>query len=148
MIKPKIIFDHLNNVSNYKDKNYFNSLTDSEVKDFNIYMLQRYVSMEKKYISFISFIDKYAFTVLDKEMYHRMLLVTLPKEKKFFNYIKKNKEKEKEELTIEYLAKKLETSKKEAKEYLLFLSSDDKRKLLEGFGLDEKVIKKCIDFKK
>lgn len=148
MIKQKNIFDTLNNVSNYKDKDYFKNLNESEQKDFNIFMLQRYISMEKKYISFISFIDKYAFNCLDKEMYHKLLVVSLPKEKKFFNYLKKNKEKKKEELLIEMLAKKFKVSKTEATDYLIFLSVDDKKKLLEGFSLDDKVIKKCIDIKK
>lgn len=144
MIKQKNIFDTLNNISYNKDRDYFKNLTEPERKDFNIFMLQRYISMEPKYISFISFIDKYAFNCLDKEMYHKLLVESLPKERKFFKYIKKNKEKKESDLILEKLSQKLQLSKKECMDYIQFLTDDDKKQLLEDFGVEEKIIKKCI----
>ena len=61
MIKQKNIFDHLTNISFQKDKEYYKNLSEPERKDFNVFMLQRYISMERKYTNIISYIDKYAF---------------------------------------------------------------------------------------
>lgn len=138
MEKAKTIFDHINNICYNKSKDYYKSLDDKEKRDFNIFMLQRFISMEPKYISLISFIDKYAFNCLDKEMYNNLLMNILPKEKKFFQYIKKDKKSEENELVISLLAEKLEISKKESKDLLQFLTEEEKQKFIESFGINEK----------
>ena len=142
MKKDKNIFDVLKNITFNKDKDFYKNLSETERKNFNIFMLQRYISMEKKYISFISYIDKYAFNCLDKEMYHDLMLKVLPKKGIYFNYIKKDKNKEKEDIVIDYIVEKYEISKQEAKEYNQLLTKEDKQELLMGFGVEEKIVKK------
>ena len=140
--KNKNIFDFLKNICYIKDKNFFNNLSETEKKDYNIFMIQKWLSMEPKYICFISLVDKYAFNCLDKKMYDRLMLEILPKEQIFFKYIKKDKKKEKDDIVIECLVKKYEISKVRAQEYNQFLSKEDKQELLESFGVEEKIIKK------
>jgi len=141
-IKSRTLFEHLNNISSGKDKNYFDTLTEKEKKEFNVYMIQRYISMDSRFTNFIAYIDKYAFNCLDKEMYNRLLIETLPKEKNYFKYIKKTKSVKEDELLIELLSKKIEVSKQQASEYIRFLSKDDKIKLLQGYAVEDKIIKK------
>ena len=143
--KPKSIFDHLNDISFGKNPNYFTNLTEKEKKDYSIYMIQRYLSMEKGYTNGIAYIDKFAFNCLDKEMYHKLVQNLIPKSKSFFKYIKKDKTDKKNELVIQYLAKKFEISKLEAEQYLQFLDSNDMKKLLQSYGVEEKMIEKSID---
>lgn len=142
MNKPKSLFDHINSISYTKDKDYFKSLNESEQKEFNVYMMQRFLSMDKRFTNFISYIDKYAFTVLDKEMYYKLLMYTLPKEKIWFKYIKKSKEVKEDEIVIEMLSKKFDIPKRRAMEYIQFLSKEDKKELLESYAVDDKLIKK------
>ena len=140
--KNKNIFDFLKNICYTKDKNFFKNLSEEEKKDYNIFMIQKWLSMEPKYINFISFVDKYAFNCLDKQMYDRLMMEVLPKKQIYFKYIKKDKSKEKDDIVIEYLSKKYEISKQQAQEYNQFLSKEDKQELLESFGVEEKIIKK------
>ena len=90
-IKQKNIFDHLNNLTIGKDKTYYKNLSEKEKKDFNLFMLQRYISMDKRFTNFISFIDKYVFNCYDKEMYNKLMMKVLPNERIYFQYVKKNK---------------------------------------------------------
>jgi len=140
--KDKNIFDFLKNICFTKDKDFFNELSETEKKDYSIYMLQRFISMEPKYICFISLVDKYAFNCLDKKMYDRLMLEILPKKNIFFKYIKKDKKKEKDDIVIECLVKKYEVSKQQAQEYSKLLSKEDKQELLESFGVEERITKK------
>lgn len=141
-IKLKSIFDHLNDITFNKNSEYFDNLTEKERKDYSIFMIQRYLSMEKGYTNGISYIDKYAHNCLSKEMYHKLVSTIIPKSKVFLKYIKKDKTEKKNNLVIEYLAKRLEISKAEAESNLQFLSDKDKEILLQGYGIDEKTIKK------
>jgi hypothetical protein len=139
MVKKKNIFDFLNNISYIKDPKLFEKLEDDEEKEYNIFMIQRYVSMEKKYTSFISFIDKYVFNVLNKEQHYKLLMNTLPKKQQYFTYIKKTKKAEKkEEQLIECLVRKYECSKKDAMDYSKLLSTKEKKTVLESFGVQTK----------
>lgn len=142
MTKSKTIFDHINNISFEKNEDYFKTLNKSEQKEFNIYMLQRFLSMDKRFTNFISYIDKYSFSVMDKGMYYKLVMSTLPKERNFYKYIKKSKETQEDEMVVDMLSKKLEIPKRRAKEYIHFLSKEDKKELLEGYGVEDKLIKK------
>lgn len=144
-IKSKSIFDHLNDITFGKDKEYYDNLTEKEKKEYSIYMIQRYLSMERGYTNGISYIDKYAFNCLDKKMYHKLVQNLIPKGRVFLKYIKKDKSEKKDELIIDYIAKKLEVSKAQAETYIEFLDDKTKKELLQGFGVDEKTIKKYID---
>lgn len=141
-IKVKSIFDHLNDITSGKSSEYFENLTEKERKDYSIYMIQRYLSMEKGYTNGIAYIDKYAHNCLDKKMYHKLVSTIIPKARVFLKYVKKDKSDKKDKLVIEYLAKKLEISKAEAESNLQFLDDKAKEILLQSYGVDEKTIKK------
>ena len=70
------------------------------------------------------------------------MLEILPRKNIFFNYIKKDKKKEKDDIVIEYLVKKYEVSKQQAQEYSKLLSKEDKQELLSSFGVEERITKK------
>lgn len=144
-IKQKNIFDHLNNLTIGKDKTYYKNLTEKERKDYNLFMLQRYISMDKRFTNFISFIDKYVFNCYDKDMYNKLMMKVLPNERIYFQYIKKNKSEKIDKLIIELLSKKFEISQREAEEYIQYLDNKDIVELLRSYAVEEKIIKKYID---
>jgi len=144
-IKLKNIFDHLNNLTSNKDKDYYKNLSEKEKKDFNLFMLQRYISMDSRFTNFVSYIDKYVFNCYDKEMYHKLMLKVLPSERIFFRYVKKNKGEKVDKLVIELVSQKFEISQKEAEDYLQYLNNEDIVELLQSYAVEEKIIKKYID---
>lgn len=144
-IKQKNIFDHINNLTIGKDKTYYKNLTEKEKKDYNLFMLQRYISMDKRFTNFISFIDKYVFNCYDKEMYNKLMMKVLPNERIYFQYVKKNKSEKIDKLIIELLSKKFEISQREAEEYIQYLDNKDIVELLRSYAVEEKIIKKYID---
>lgn len=148
MIKQKNIFDALNNIMQNKQKDYFNNLSESEQKDYNVFMIQRYLSMNRAWIQLVGQIDRYAFNCFNKEQYDKLMIDLIPsKQKVFLKYVKKNKEKLKDDIVISYIAKKYEIPLTQAAEYLRFMSTDNKKELLQSFGVDEKTIRKSIEKK-
>lgn len=139
--KPKNIFNHLEDIIQRKDKNYFDNLTDKEKKDYSIYMMQRFMSMKYEYVSFISYIDKFT-NILSKKNYHRLLCALIPKKGSFYiDYIKKDK-KEKEGKNIDWfydmIKEYYQVSIRWAIEYYKLMNSEDKEYLLDYFGSDKK----------
>lgn len=140
--KGKSLFDHLDNIMVGKDKEYFDNLTESEKKEYSPYMINLFLSMERKYLNLMSYIDKYTFNCLSKKQHHDLLLNIIPKQKIFLKYIKKDKKAEEDELLIELLAKKLELPKKQAKELIIFLEKDDIINFMKSFAVEEKQLNK------
>lgn len=60
---------------------------DYEMKNFDTYMILRYLSMDKNYLPLINIFNQYQGTLTKKQMY-QALLVTIPKSRIFLNYPK------------------------------------------------------------
>lgn len=146
MIKQKNIFDALNNIMQGKERDYFKNLTESEKKDYSVFMIQRYLSMNRDWIQTIGQVDRYAFNCFSKEQYDKLMIDLIPsRQKVFLKYVKKNKEKLKDDITISYIAKKYEIPLAQAAGYIRFMTENDKKELLQSFGIDEKTIRKSIE---
>ena len=135
------IFDHLNSITITKEENYISNLDEPSKKDFNIFMLQRFISMDKKFTGLVSYIDKYAFNVFDKEMYYKFMSSWIPKAKYFFKYLKKeSKVKKYPEWFLELVKESYGglISRRKAEQYLELYTKEDKIDLLTSFGVDPK----------
>lgn len=145
--KPKSLFDHLNGITFNKTK--WESLSDSDKKSFSSYMINRFLSMNSGLTEIINEFQKYTINVLSTREVYKLYLDILPKEKMFFKYIKGDKEEKYPDKLIELVSKYYECSHKESIEYLDILTKKDDLKnqlksLLQGYGLDDKEIKKLI----
>lgn len=142
-IKSKNIFDHLNDIMIYKQDNYYSKLSGKEKDDYNIYMIQRFLSMIPEYINFINEINPYIYK-LPKEQYHNLMCTVIPKKKIFINYIKRSPQNKLDEWIINCLMKLFLVSEQEAINYVELLTADSIKELGKMFAIEEKEIKKSI----
>lgn len=132
-----IIFDFLKSIT---QKNYidFEKLSEVDRKSYDIFMINRYLSMDKRLINAVSQIDKYSFNIFTKQMHYQFLYNIIPKGFIFFDYIKKDKSaaevKKATESHIEILMKHLQISKSKAKIYCQFLTKEDIKEIKSKYG--------------
>lgn len=145
--KPKSLFDHLNGITASKTK--WENLSEADRKTFSVYMVNRFLSMNSGLTELVNELQKYTINVLSPREVYKLYCDILPKEKMFFKYIKGDKEEKYPDKLVKMVSKYYECSNKEAIEYLdIFTSEDDLKAqlkvLLQGYGLDDKEIKKLI----
>ena len=117
------IFEHLQNLTVLKREVDF---TNDEVrKSYNKYMINRFVSMCEYFIPFVNEINKYD---LPDSAHYDYFLNVLPKQKLFFNYIKKKKDLNEEERS--YIADYFECGKNDAIRYISILDEDQIQEIL------------------
>lgn len=145
-VKSKNIFDHIRNITEIQNPTYLSTLTSQELKEFNIFLLQKFLGMHNDLTYAISYIDKYVFfNKMSKEHYYKLLIHMIPKGKYWLKF-------EKKDTTIlpptwflsilkEYF---VYISKNEAIEYYQLLSDDDKLALLTKFGHSENKLTQLI----
>lgn len=145
--KTKSLFDHLNGITSLKTK--WENLSEADRKTFSVYMTNRFLSMNSGLTELVNELQKYTINVLSPREVYKLYLDILPKEKMFFKYIKGDKEEKYPDKLVDLISKYYQCSNKEAVEYLDILTSQDDLKaqlksLLQGYGLDDKEIKKLI----
>jgi hypothetical protein len=123
------------------EKKSWNDLTQEEIDSINPYLLNRYLSMNPDYLELVNYTQIIPHT--EKEKYYRIYSNLIPKKKQWLKYIKSSNKNESKEL-LEYLSKYFECSIREVKDYLKILDKKQIQEILEGFGLDDKEIKKLI----
>lgn len=144
--KPKGLFDHLPCIMVSKDPDYFSNLTEKERRDYSPFIIQRFLSMIPEYAKLINHVNKYVFT-LDKEEYHKLMMVLIPKKKMYINWIKKSgKEDKVDRWMIDCLVKMFEVSERDATNYIELLTESAVKSLGRQFGIEEKVIKKTVKY--
>jgi clamp loader A subunit len=143
----KTLFEHLNAVFTNQSKNYFDSLEDSDKKSFNVYMINRLVSMAPDFLEIAAQFARYFEVVGPRETY-LFYSQALPKGKRFDKYIKADKSDKYEPWLIETVARFFSVSEAEAINYCqIFYQTPagkaDLKRLCEKFGIDPKHIKKA-----
>ena len=145
MSKPKTIFSILADVSHKKtDPEIY---TDSDWKAYNIYMINKWLSMNSYVTEIINFTQKYY--SLDKKIHYKMLSDILPKQKIFSKYIKGNKVNKFNPELVKLVASHYEVSRKEAKSriemYKHFSAGTETiTEMLRGYGKTKKEIKRLL----
>ena len=144
------IFDHLSNIT--FNKANWDKYTESDIKTFEPYMINRFLSMDINLIEIVNLFQKYTVGFLKKREIFNLYKGTLPKKKYFFKYIKGiNEENYKSEL-LDYLIKYFQVSKDEVIEYLNIYYMNIKGKeevvlILKKYGLDDKKINTLMKLK-
>ena len=149
-LKQKSLFDHINHIRQVKSGNYISTLTESELKSFNSYMICRVLSMDSSIIEEIALISKY-FDKMDAESFYKLCCEIVPMGRGFFPYIK-NKNKKINDNLIEYVCKAFDVSSKTAEEYcrILYKTIDGVKELksiCKKYGLTDKEVDKLITIK-
>lgn len=146
-IKSRGLFDHVKHIRQVQSPDYYDSLSESEQKTFNKYMILRVLSMDPNVIEEISLISKYMEVLPEKQMY-LLLIQCLPKDYKFYPYIKKST-KDINEIIINCICRKFNVGSRDAKDYHnLLISTDTGTKelnsIVSAFGYSQEEIEKLF----
>jgi hypothetical protein len=137
--KKFTIFDWLNEIT--LKKRDWSEFNEEEKNEFNPYLINRFLSMNKDYIELVNYIQNIPYT--EKEKYYKIYKELIPKRKVWLKYIKSQVKDPNSELTG-IISKHYEFSKREARMYLGYLKKDEIQDILEKRGIDEKQIKKLL----
>jgi len=140
----KTLFDHITHITQKQTKGYWNSLNETEKKQWSNYMIHRFLSMKMEYVDVVNEIQRY--NLKPKDLY-KLYTNILPKKKEWLRYVKGKKTMKYEKWVVEIVAKHYESSLSEAREYLDVFYSTEQNKanlktILQKYGSDTKEIKK------
>lgn len=142
-MKNKTIFDHIKHITEVQSKDYLSTLNEQEYKDFNIFLLQKFLSMNNDLVQSIDYISKYVFfNNMSKEEYYKLLIYLIPKGKYWIEFSKKDKGFVVPEWFLELIKKYfIFISSQDAIEYFNLMNKDDKLALLKLYGIPKEKIK-------
>lgn len=139
------IFDYLKFIT--VDKKPWNELDDDSKKDFQPYMINRWLSMHPDLIDIVNYLQPFTVGVMDKEMVYKMYLELLPKKSFFLKYIKADKEEKYPSAVVDIFRTHFGIDKQRASEYIDIVINRDPQEIhryLEKYGLQDKDKKKII----
>ena len=121
--------------------------TEGDWKAYNIYMMNKWLSMNSYVTEIINFTQKYY--SLDKKTHYKMLSDILPKQKIFSKYIKGKKVDKFNPELVKIVASHYEVSRKEAKDRIemykhFSTGTETLTEMLCGYGKTKKEIKKLL----
>jgi len=144
--KGLTLFDHIKQIQKIQDPNYFDKLTEIDLKTFNHFMILRGLSMNPALLDDISIFYRYFDTIPSKQFY-QLLISCIPPDhaKAFYPWIKASKKHKYSNGLIEILMRRFETSKPEAVEYANIFSMTDPGKkelfdICQSYGLTDKEV--------
>lgn len=122
------LFDFLNEIT--YSKRPWEQFTEDEQSEFNIFMINRFISMNQDYIDVVQLIQSHP--TLSPKLVYKYYCDLLPKRKSFFRYIKSQSKHEPE--VIKSIAEYYQCSTREAKDYITLI---DKQQLQNVINLRE-----------
>ena len=117
------------------------NISEESWDSWNSYMINRYVSMDIRYIELANYIQTIPYD--KKKQIYSIYREMIPKAKTFLKYLKSKKDK-KSTILVEHVAKHFECSLGEAEEYIDILREAGTRRVLYDMGLEDKEIKKLL----
>ena len=137
-MKPKGLFDHINQITTNQTKDYWNTLTESDKKTWSNYMINRFLSMKMEWTDFVNEIQK--LKLAPRQLY-LVYSNVLPKGKQYLKYIKKKKGPIYNTQVIQKVSEYFEISQSESEDYLKLLSKKQIRELVSKYGYTDKELK-------
>lgn len=145
-MSTKKLFDHLNAITSEQDPNYFDKLSEEDLKSWSNFMVNRFLSMKPEWVELIATLLPLSQTLSPKEMYSLYINV-IPKGKYFLKYIKGKSEDKYEKFLIDLIKKEFLVSESQAIEYIEILYSiregrENIKYICEKYGIEKKEITK------
>lgn len=150
-IKTKTLFDHLNAICKKTPSNYWETLSDSDKKSWNTFMILKYLSMNPMWVSYIDDIQRVAHTLTDEQCF-KFLYNTIPQSKAFLKFVSSKNKTKVDDWIVDYVSLYYNESKSTADEYVQILFNvpngiDEVKRIIRLYGVEENKIKK-IDAKR
>jgi len=149
------LFDHIKHIQFVRDPNYYNNLSESDRKTFNLFMILRGLSMNPAFIEYAGYLYRYL-DIIPPAQYYKILIELYPRHgyKEFHKWIKSNRDKDETKVAnwkklTELVMQKYDVSKKEANDYIRVFQSSKQGKeelfdVCRGFGLTDKEVEALI----
>ena len=135
----KDLWGWLNEITLYKTP--AENISEESWDKWNSYMINRYVSMDIRYIELVNYIQTIPYD--NKKQLYNIYREMIPKAKTFFKYLKTNRKKKNTEV-IDYIAEYFQCSLGEAEEYLDILREHGARRVLYDMGVSDKEADKLL----
>ena len=112
-VKKKSLFDHIKQITDVQNPNYWDDISDDDKKSWSNYMVNRFLSMKMDWVELVNEIQRYP--LQPKELY-KVYTDILPKKKQWLKYVKGDKKMKYPKWVYEIVAKHLQCSIREANE--------------------------------
>ena len=110
-VKKKGLFDHIKQITDVQNPNYWDDITDEDKKTWSNYMVNRFLSMKMDWIDIVNEVQKYQ---MEPEILYKVYTNIFPKGKQWLKYIKGDKKMKYPKWVYETVAKHLQCSIREA----------------------------------
>jgi len=146
-IKPVSLFEHVKQIKEIQDPNYYKNLSEFDKKNFSHFMLLRAISMNPNYIEDMAWLFKY-FDIIPSEQFYTLLITLVQPDRKFYPWVKSKKDKFNKEL-LNLVSKKFDISVDRANEYVFMLINleggmEELVNICQGYGLNDKEIENVL----
>ena len=127
------IFDWLKEIT--LKKTPWGNFSEKDRESFNVFMINRYLSMSQDYIELVNLVQKIPLT--EKQKFYTIYCQMIPKKNVFLKYTKSNTKTKPKEI-VEYVANYFECSLGEADHYIGIIREPGVRNILWEMGIDQK----------
>ena len=110
-LKAKSLFDHIKQITDVQNPNYWDDISDEDKKSWSNYMVNRFLSMKMDWIDIVNEVQKYD---LEPEIVYKLYTNIFPKGKQWLKYIKGDKKMKYPKWVYEIVSKHLQCSMREA----------------------------------
>tara|TARA_R110002020_G_scaffold128531_2_gene288066 strand:+ start:2812 stop:3267 length:456 start_codon:yes stop_codon:yes gene_type:complete len=143
-IKAKSLFDHIKQITDVQNPNYWDDISDVDKKSWSNYMVNRFLSMKMDWVDIVNEVQKYQ---MEPEMLYKVYTNIFPKGKQWLKYIKGDKKMKYPKWVYETVAKHLQVSMREANDAVEMyeISAGGQSELADillKYGVDQKEIRK------
>ena len=138
-MKHKGLFDHITHITQKQTKGYWDTLNETEKKQWSNYMVHRFLSMKSEWIEVVNEIQKY--WELKPKLVYQFYTDILPKGRVFLKYVKSKHKSKVNKWAMELMMEYFECSEKEMEEYLKILNKQQVTSIIMKYGIDDKQVK-------
>ncbi len=140
------LFDHIKAITQIQNKNYWDTLDESDKKTWSNYMVFRFLSMNPDWVLMVAQLQPYLQELPPKACYLALIDI-IPKTRAFLKYMKAKSADTYETWLVDLVSKHYECSELSAETYLKILYSTKAGKtwikeLSEMYGTETKIITK------
>jgi len=149
--KRRSLFDHVNQIRQNQDPNYYKNLSDEDKKTFNHFMILRALAMDDPMVEDMAQLYQYVDKIPSAQFY-QLLISLVPKNSRYSPWIKSKTLRHNKDL-LGYVAKRFQVPKYQANEYINILlrteeGQGDLVNICKAFGLEDKEVEALFEEKK
>ena len=109
-------------ITDEQDPNYFDKLSEEDLKSWSNFMINRFLSMKPEWVEMIATILPLSQTLAPRDLYNLYINI-IPKGKHFLKYVKGKGEEKYEDFVVDLIKKEYLCSEAQANDYLDILYS-------------------------